>query len=75
MGNILNVGFEKILLLYSPTTYEVADVISTYVYRIGILDANFSYSTAIGLFNSVVNIIFLLLTNALSKKMNNSGLF
>ena len=47
MGNILNVGFEKILLLYSPTTYEVADVISTYVYRIGILDANFSYSTAI----------------------------
>ena len=63
MGNILNVGFEKILLLYSPTTYEVADVISTYVYRIGILDANFSYSTAIGLFNSVVNIIFLLLTN------------
>ena len=75
MGNILNVGFEKILILYSPTTYEVADVISTYVYRIGILDANFSYSTAIGLFNSVVNIIFLLLTNALSKKMNNSGLF
>ena len=75
MGNILNVGFEKILLLYSPTTYEVADVISTYVYRICILDANFSYSTAIGLFNSVVNIIFLLLTNALSKKMNNSGLF
>mgnify|MGYP000093313625 FL=1 len=75
MGNILNVGFEKILLLYSPTTYEVADVISTYVYRIGILDANFSYSTAIGLFNSVVNIIFLLLTNAISKKMNNSGLF
>lgn len=75
MGSILNVGFEKILLLYSPTTYEVADVISTYVYRIGILDANFSYSTAIGLFNSVVNIIFLLLTNAISKKMNNSGLF
>lgn len=75
MGNILNVGFEKILLLYSPTTYEVADVISTYVYRIGILDANFSYSTAIGLFNSVVNIIFLLLINAISKKMNNSGLF
>lgn len=75
MGSILNVGFEKILLLYSPTTYEVADVISTYVYRIGILDANFSYSTAIGLFNSIVNIIFLLLTNTISKKMNNSGLF
>lgn len=75
MGGILNVGFEKILLLYSPTTYDVADVISTYVYRIGILEANFSYSTAIGLFNSVVNIIFLCATNALSKKLNDSSLF
>ncbi len=75
MGGILNVGFEKILLLYSSTTYEVADVISTYVYRIGVLDANFSYSTAIGLFNSLVNILFLLTTNAVSKKVNNSGLF
>lgn len=75
MGRILNVGFEKILLLYSPTTYQVADVISTYVYRVGLIDANYSYSTAIGLFNSLVNITFLLLTNKLAKKMNNSGLF
>ncbi len=75
MGSILNVGFEKILLLYSPTTYDVADVISTYVYRIGILDANYSYSAAIGLFNSIVNIVFLLLTNTICKKVNNSGLF
>lgn len=75
MGNILNVGFEKILLLYSPTTYDVADVISTYVYRVGIVNANYSYSTAIGLFNSVVNIVFLIFTNAISKKVNKSGLF
>lgn len=75
MGGILNVGFEKILLLYSPTTYEVADVISTYVYRIGILEANFSYSTAIGLFNSIVNIIFLCATNAISRKLNETSLF
>jgi putative aldouronate transport system permease protein len=75
MGGILNVGFEKILLLYSSTTYEVADVISTYVYRIGVLDANFSYSTAIGLFNSLVNILFLIITNAVSKKVNKTGLF
>ncbi len=75
MGGILNVGFEKILLLYSPTTYEVADVISTYVYRIGILEANFSYSTAIGLFNSIVNIIFLCATNLISKKLNETSLF
>ncbi|BCJ94216.1 putative multiple-sugar transport system permease YteP [Anaerocolumna cellulosilytica] len=75
MGGILNVGFEKILLLYSSTTYEVADVISTYVYRIGVLDANFSYSTAIGLFNALVNILFLIITNAISKKVNKTGLF
>lgn len=75
MGGILNVGFEKILLLYSSPTYEVADVISTYVYRIGVLEASFSYSTAIGLFNSAVNIFFLLVTNAVGKKVNNSGLF
>lgn len=75
MGGILNVGFEKILLLYSPSTYQVADVISTYVYRMGILNADFSYSTAIGLFNNVVNILVLVFTNKIAKKMTNSGLF
>lgn len=75
MGGILNVGFEKILLLYSPATFEIADVISTYVYRMGILNADFSYSTAIGLFNNVVNILILLLTNKIAKKTTDSGLF
>lgn len=75
MGSILNVGYEKILLLYQPTTYEVADVISTYVYRVGLQDGNWSYSTAIGLFNSLVNVAFLLLTNQISKKLSGSGLF
>lgn len=75
MGNVLNVGFEKILLLYQPLTYEVADVISTYVFRKGILEANFSYSAAVGLFNSVVNVFFLLVTNKLSKKVNEYGVF
>lgn len=75
LGSILNVGFEKILLLYQPLTYEVADVISTYVYRSGLIDANFSYSTAVGLFNSVINIIFLVCANKISKKMGQSGLF
>ncbi len=75
MGGVLNVGFEKVLLLYSESTYEVADVISTYVYRRGILKADYSYATAVGLFNSVVNIIFLLLTNTLSKKFTQSSLF
>lgn len=75
MGNILNIGYEKILLLYSEATYEVADVISTYVYRKGILNAAYSYSTAVGLFNSVVNVIFLVIANILSRKITESSLF
>ncbi len=75
MGGILNVGYEKILLLYQPLTYEVADVISTYVYRRGIVETNFSYSTAVGLFNSVVNVVFLLTANWLSRKSEQTGLF
>ena len=75
LGSVLSVGYEKILLLYQPTIYEVADVISTYVYRKGLLDADFSYSAAVGLFNSLVNIVFLLVSNKLSKKLGQSGLF
>ncbi len=75
LGKVLNVGYEKILLLYQPLTYEVADVISTYVYRKGLIDANYSFSTAVSLFNSVINIIFLLVSNRISKKMGQSGLF
>ena len=75
MGSILSVGYEKILLLYQPATYEVADVISTYSYRRGIVDADYSYSTAVSLFNSVVNAIFLVASNKLSKKLGQSGLF
>lgn len=75
LGGILNVGYEKILLLYQPLTYEVADVISTYVYRKGLIDGQYSFSTAIQLFNSIVNIFFLLTSNFISKKMGQSGLF
>ncbi|MBR4059487.1 MAG: sugar ABC transporter permease [Lachnospiraceae bacterium] len=75
LGKVLSVGYEKILLLYQPLTYEVADVISTYVYRKGMIDADYSFSTAVNLFNSIINIIFLLTANRLSKKMGQSGLF
>lgn len=75
MGGILNVGYEKILLLYQPITYDVADVISTYVYRKGLLEADFSYSTAVGIFNSVINLFFLIASNQLSKRVGQSGLF
>lgn len=69
MGNLLNVGFEKIILMYSPATYEVADVISTYVYRRGLLGSQFSFGSAVGLFNSLVNLIVVLSVNVISKKV------
>lgn len=75
IGQLLTIGYEKIMLLYQPTTYEVADVISTYVYRKGIYSGNFSYGTAVGLFNSVMNIVLLIIANKMSKKMGQSGLF
>ena len=75
IGNILNVGFEKIILLYSPLTYKTADVISTYVYRKGLGEYNWSFSAAVGLFNSVINFGLLLGANYLSRKMSESSLW
>ncbi len=75
VGRMLSVGYDKIILLYNPAIYETADVISTYVYRRGMLDGDYSYSTAVGLFNSVFNFIFLMSANALSKKGTGSGLW
>jgi putative aldouronate transport system permease protein len=75
IGNMLNVGFEKIILLYSPVTYETADVISSYVYRKGLQEFNFSFSAAVGLFNSIVNFILLISANKMSKKFNDSSLW
>lgn len=75
MGSILNVGYEKVLLLYTANTYDVADVFSTYTYRMGLEKQQYSLSTAVGLFNTAVNIVFLLLTNWFSRKTTESGLF
>lgn len=75
MGSIMSVGFEKIILLYNPLTYETADVIASYVYRKGLLNADYSYSTAIGLFNSVINFLFLVGSNWLSKRHTESSLW
>ena len=74
-GSIMNVNFEKVLLLYSPSTYETADVISTYVYRVGIIKQKIGYSTAVGLFNSVASLILVLSSIWLSNKLTDSGLF
>ncbi len=74
-GWVLTVGFEKVFLLYNPATYETADVIETYVYRVGIIGKNFSYATAIGLFVSLVSLVFLYTTNYLSKKFSDTSLW
>ena len=75
IGSLMSVGSEKILLLYSPLTYEVADVISTYVYRKGMEDSDYSYSAAVGLFNSVINVILLTFANAMSRRMTDTSLW
>lgn len=75
IGNILNVGYEKIILLYNPATYETADVISSFVYRKGLLEFNWSSSSAIGLFNSAINLLLLVVSNYMSKKVADTSLW
>jgi len=74
-GRIMNVGFEKVLLMQNSLNVDASEVISTYVYKIGISQMQFSYSTAIDLFNSVINLIMLLTVNAISKRYSESSLF
>lgn len=75
IGNLMSVGYEKTLLIYNPTNYAVSDIISTYNYRMGLELGDWSYATAIGLFNSVVNCILLVISNKLSKKYTESSLW
>jgi putative aldouronate transport system permease protein len=75
IGRILNVGFEKIILLYNPTIYETADVISTFVYRKGILNASYSYASAVGLFNSTISCALVVMANKISKKLTDTSLW
>lgn len=75
VGGLLNVGYEKIILLYNELTYETADVISSFTYRRGLQEFAWSYSAAVGLFNSVINFILLISANTISKKINDTGLW
>lgn len=75
VGQIMGVGYEKTILLYNEGIYEVADIISTYVYRMGLISREFSFSTAVGLFNSVVNFILVILANQISKKTTETSLW
>ncbi|MCI9626591.1 MAG: sugar ABC transporter permease [Clostridia bacterium] len=75
VGSLLNVGYEKIILLYNELTYETADIISSFTYRRGLQEFAWSYSAAVGLFNAVINFILLILANTISKKMNHTSLW
>ncbi len=75
VGSMMNVGYEKIILLYNPLTYETSDVISSYVYRRGIIEANFSFSTAVNLFNSLINFALVVIANRVSGKLTETSLW
>ncbi len=75
MGSLMSVGFEKVFLLYNTGIYETADVISTYVYRRGIIDTDWSFSAAVGLFNSIVNFILVVTANFISRKVSETSLW
>lgn len=75
IGQLMAVGMDKILLLYNSVIYETADVIQTFVYRKGIIEADYGYSTAVGIFNSVVNFMLLAIANAISRKYSDTSLF
>ena len=75
LGSILNAGFEDIVILYNAAVYSVADVIDTYIYREGLLQSSFSYSTAIGLFKNVIGLIAVLLSNKFAKKLGYIGIY
>ena len=75
MGSIIDDNFEQIFNLYNPAVYNVSDIFETFVYRRGITEAQFSYSTAVGLFKSVVSLILVLVTNKAVKKMGQEGIW
>ncbi len=74
-GSLLSVGFEKAFLMQTPATYSTSDVLSTYVYRQGLISGNFSYASAVGMFNSVVNLAFLILSNFLARQFSEISLW
>jgi len=75
LGSIMNIGFEKVILLYNPTIYETADIISSFVYRKGLLEFGWSFSSAVGLFNSLINCILLISANWISRKLTDTSLW
>ena len=75
LGSMFSQGAEKIILMYTPSTYVVADVISTYVYRVGLTGANYSFGTAVDLFNTIINFITLIVFNTIARRMGETSLW
>ncbi len=75
VGNVMALGFEKVYLLQNPLNIVNSEIIATYVYSIGLLNANYSFATAVGLFNSFVNLILLVLVNSLAKRFSSSSIW
>ncbi|MEN2742326.1 ABC transporter permease subunit [Microbacterium sp. X-17] len=75
VGNIMSIGFEKVFLLQNPLNLGQSEIIATYVYKLGILNADFGTATAVGLFNSVINLVLLLVVNWVAKRISGSGLW
>ncbi len=75
IGTFMSIGFEKVLLLYNPLTYPTADVISTYLYRVGIVSGSFSYAAAIGIFESVIGLVLVLCANSISRRTVGASLW
>lgn len=75
MGQIMNVGFEKIFLLQNSLNFSSSDVISTFVYRVGLINSDYGYSTAVGLFNSLINLVLIVIANQIAKKATSESLW
>jgi len=75
IGRLLSLGFEKVLLMYTPSNSAVSDIIDTLVYRTGLANQNYSYATAIGLFSGIIGVVLVSSSNALSKKLTGDGIY
>ncbi|MNI03742.1 putative multiple-sugar transport system permease YteP [compost metagenome] len=75
VGKVIEIGFEKVFLLYNAATYETADILSTYVYRVGLMQGNFSYASAIDVFTGLVSLVFIVSTNYASRKLSETSLW
>ena len=74
-GKVMNIGYEKVLLMQNDLNKETSDVITTYVYQQGVLKGQYSYSTAVNLFNSVINTLLIVVVNAISRKVSDTSLW